>query len=621
MRPNILPLFSTQTGTSQRYAEDLFQQLQRRRRRNLNGLDDDNNDSLMMVKISYPKPWDDPTLLFSVNDDISSNTIIIFIISTTGDGDIPTHSLVAWKNLLNAKLSSNRLANIRYALFGLGDSSYEKFNAAGRKLSARLGQLGAISICDSSAGDDLHTPFVVFDKWMRLKLFPVLVQLFPSQFTVTPTITTTPTPTTNNINLLTIQPIYQLSVLSNTRLTPSDWFQETHHIEFESSPNNNMMEKIPEWYPGDSIYIYPCNPISQAKSLCERILANNLTQTSLSKQEIESLFIHHLDILNIPSRLFFEIASLFCTNIEERDKMRELAGFPPAATSSEEPEQEEQLFNTAAESYYLYCIQERRTFLEVLQDFPSCQLPIEHALQLIPQLRARPYSISSNYITHHGQIHLTVAVASYLTPWKRLVKGTCSSYLAQLQHSDQVRVQGMDNTGPLSRAFRPFLTVPTTASPLLTTPPPPPLIILIATGTGIAPMRSFITSSTNNPNNNNNNILLYFGCRCPEKDEYYKNEFNVKIKIAYSRPPPTTLTVKKSYIHSLLVQDSNLLYNECFVKNNAYVLICGSAKRMPLDVKETFIQFAQRLGNIGRDDAVKHIRKMEKEGKWVVEGF
>ena len=48
-----------------------------------------------------------------------------------------------WRRLSSRSLPKDCLCNMRFAVFGLGDSGYAKYNATARKLHARLLQLGA----------------------------------------------------------------------------------------------------------------------------------------------------------------------------------------------------------------------------------------------------------------------------------------------------------------------------------------------------------------------------------------------------------------------------------------------------------------------------------------------
>lgn len=53
------------------------------------------------------------------------------------------------------------------------------------------------------------------------------------------------------------------------------------------------------------------------------------------------------------------------------------------------------------------------TLVEVLEEFPSIQVPSTLLLTQLPLLQPRYYSISSSPDMHPGEIHLTVAVVSY----------------------------------------------------------------------------------------------------------------------------------------------------------------------------------------------------------------
>lgn len=63
---------------------------------------------------------------------LPSYSILIAVISTTGDGDMPDSMNRLWKFLLRRNLASDSLSSTTFAVFGLGDSSYAKYNAAAR---------------------------------------------------------------------------------------------------------------------------------------------------------------------------------------------------------------------------------------------------------------------------------------------------------------------------------------------------------------------------------------------------------------------------------------------------------------------------------------------------------
>jgi sulfite reductase alpha subunit-like flavoprotein len=82
--------------------------------------------------------------------------VVVFVLSTTGQGDIPGNAAEFWKNLLRKKLRPGCLGNVKFTIFGLGDSSYPRFNWAARKLHRRLAQLGASEFFGPGEGDERH---------------------------------------------------------------------------------------------------------------------------------------------------------------------------------------------------------------------------------------------------------------------------------------------------------------------------------------------------------------------------------------------------------------------------------------------------------------------------------
>lgn len=61
---------------------------------------------------------------------------------------------LCWKSMLRRGLSSTTLCDTSFAVFGLGDSGYAKFNVVAKKLDRRLEQLGGIRLIEKGLGDD-----------------------------------------------------------------------------------------------------------------------------------------------------------------------------------------------------------------------------------------------------------------------------------------------------------------------------------------------------------------------------------------------------------------------------------------------------------------------------------
>jgi hypothetical protein len=90
---------------------------------------------------------------------------------------VPDHAKPWWRFLLRRDLPGDALASIGFAVFGLGDSSYVRFNAAARKVAARLTQLGATPLCERGLGDEQAEPGGLeagFHAWLEGELWPTL---------------------------------------------------------------------------------------------------------------------------------------------------------------------------------------------------------------------------------------------------------------------------------------------------------------------------------------------------------------------------------------------------------------------------------------------------------------
>ena len=79
---------------------------------------------------------------------------VVFVVSTTGEGVVPDNMRSFWRFLLRKDLPPGSLGAVRHACFGLGDSSYPKFNFAAKRLHRRLLQLGSTALLELGLADD-----------------------------------------------------------------------------------------------------------------------------------------------------------------------------------------------------------------------------------------------------------------------------------------------------------------------------------------------------------------------------------------------------------------------------------------------------------------------------------
>lgn len=76
-------------------------------------------------KLTRSLPGFAKRLVFTQNE-LLQHQFVLFVISTTGQGDMPHNSLLFWKKLLRKKLPPDCLGQMKYSCVGLGDSTYLK---------------------------------------------------------------------------------------------------------------------------------------------------------------------------------------------------------------------------------------------------------------------------------------------------------------------------------------------------------------------------------------------------------------------------------------------------------------------------------------------------------------
>lgn len=92
-----------------------------------------------------------------VFDGAGADDLFVIVISTYGEGDYPFTAEEFFEDLED---QSPDLSGVKYAVFGLGDTSYDdSYNMAGKNADALLTKLGATRIgtvgeYDASSGDD-----------------------------------------------------------------------------------------------------------------------------------------------------------------------------------------------------------------------------------------------------------------------------------------------------------------------------------------------------------------------------------------------------------------------------------------------------------------------------------
>jgi NADPH-ferrihemoprotein reductase len=97
----------------------------------------------------------------SYMDTVPQDFLVFFIMATYGEGE-PTDNAVDFWDILSDEApqfsetedSTSPLSNLKYIVFGLGNKTYEHYNAVIRKVDTRLAEMGAQRIGEKGEGDD-----------------------------------------------------------------------------------------------------------------------------------------------------------------------------------------------------------------------------------------------------------------------------------------------------------------------------------------------------------------------------------------------------------------------------------------------------------------------------------
>ncbi|CAD8106331.1 unnamed protein product [Paramecium sonneborni] len=535
-------LFATQTGNSEFYAEEVGRHL---------------NNAI----VSSIEDFDFLTL--------PEQKRVIFIISTTGDGDMTNDINKFWQFLLIKDLPKESLIKLEFTVFGLGDSSYPKFNYAARKLRSRLLQLSAKEFIPSAFGDEQHpcgidTEFVI---WFQNLLKKCQTQTIISQYIKIQQL--------DNYQLQNIVDKLDFIFVNKKRLSAEQHTKETFQFNFQC---NQMFQC------GDIFSIKPRNQnklVSQFLQL-QKLDGNKWVKLEEQKQNqkskiipktisIQRLFSEFLDITSPPNRYFIKLMSQYAEIDIHKQKLTEMCAQTPEGL----------------EEYYSYVYREKRNVYEVLYDFQPCVIPLELLIESLKLIRERQYSISSAY---DGQkISITVALVCYTTGKNRLIKGFCSNYLQNLQADEQI--EGRIIKGTIT--FPQQIDIP---------------VIMVGPGTGVAPFIGFIEERQKQGANNKDKSILFFGS-CYEKKEFYYEKFlqesPITLFTAFSRDQQ-----KKIYVQHRILENRDLINK--VVKdnlNNVMIIVTGTSKKMPTQVE---LVFKECLGE-------QIIQELKKKKQYLVE--
>lgn len=95
---------------------------------------------------------------------IEKTPIIVFVVSSTGDGDPPDNSSTFFRDM--KKAPSDRLKGIQYTVLGLGDSNYTSFMHVPREFHRKCREMGATMFYEYKEADEVDGLDDITEAWV-----------------------------------------------------------------------------------------------------------------------------------------------------------------------------------------------------------------------------------------------------------------------------------------------------------------------------------------------------------------------------------------------------------------------------------------------------------------------
>jgi len=490
--------------------------------------------------------------------ELKDERTLYLVISTQGDGDPPDDARALVEFIAGKR--APELKQLRYAVLGLGDSSYPQFCAIGNRLDARLAELGATRLLPRADADlDLET---VAEPWLAQALAKAKDALKPS----TPLATVTPLRPLQTTPAHGRDAPFAAELLANQRITARGSVKDVRHVELSLEGSGLHYE------PGDALGLWPVNP----PALVEAILRTS---------ELDGDVIVEHGAQRLPLRQWLgekreltRLARPFVASHAAQSRSDELSGLLA-------PDQQPALTNLLNQAQVL----------DLLRRHPAAWSAEEFVAALRP-LTPRLYSIASSQKHVGDEVHLTVAHVEY-DDGDGLRWGAASNHFARSDEGARLPVFVEHN-----ERFR----LPGDASRD---------VIMIGPGTGVAPFRAFVQERVAIGATGRN--WLFFGNPHFRSDFLYQVEWQQALKdgtlhrfdLAFSRDQ-----AHKVYVQDRLVERGRELFD--WLESGAHLYVCGDATRMAKDVHAALLSIIAEHGGKSAEDADDYLNTLQQQGRY-----
>jgi sulfite reductase (NADPH) flavoprotein alpha-component len=540
-------LYGSQTGNARRVAEALVSELE---------------GAGLSVRLARADSY--------ATRELASERLLYLVISTQGEGD-PPDDAIGFAEFLNGRRAP-RLPELKFAVLGLGDSSYADFCGISRRLDARLAELGGTRLFAAGEADlDIDT---VAGPWRAR----ALEQARKTLKSAAPATGATVTP----LRPAAVAPAYShaspfpAEVLANQPISGRDFKGPSFGRHGASDRQVRHLELSLEgsgltYLPGDALGFVHRNPDAIVEPVLRALSLDGDARVRLDGTErtLRDWLGGHRELTKL-SRPFLAAHAAQARASELNELLAPGRGAD---------------FASLLGSHQL---------VDVLRRWPA-EWDAEGLLAALRPLAPRLYSIASSRARVGDEVHLTVDVLNYQAHGLPHV-GSASGYLSALQEGEHAPVYIEAN-----ERFR----VPCD---------PSRDIVMVGPGTGVAPFRAFVQERAETGASGRN--WLFFGTQHFNSGFLYQNEWQEALRrgeldrldLAFSRDQAS-----KVYVQHKLRERGREVYE--WLQNGAHFYVCG-AIAMGKDVHAALQDIVAEHGALDADAAHDFLTTLQQEGRY-----
>lgn len=492
---------------------------------------------------------------FSCLDTMPTDKVAFFILATYGEGE-PTDDAADFYELITTTDPSfstgSSLPNLNYVAFGLGNKTYEHYNAAVRGVTRALDGLGATRIGEAGEADDgagtTEESFMTWKETMWTALasrigLQEVENCYEPNFCVTeceePPLQSPRVylGEPNDLHLISgpkgprgpfdvHNPYVAVIVTSRSLLAPTVKDRNCIHMDIDISGTGISYET------GDHVAVWPANAKEEVDHLLDVLGLNGNRHQVINIQSLDpgvKVPFPTPTTYDAMLRYYLEI----CAPIS-RQLVSDIVPFAPNETSKQKLatiSKDKHLFHSET---HLSNIARLLRELGDGQKWPRIQLSL--LIEGLPKLQHRFYSISSSALLQPHTASITVAVKSEVVAGRLASEpfcGVASNFLLALHSARAEEPPSQPSTlsqytydvaGPRKCYAGQRVPIHIRHSSFRLPSDPLRPVIMVGPGTGVAPFRGFVQERAEMARGGESvgAMMLFFGCRRGDEDFMYE---------------------------------------------------------------------------------------------------